>query len=66
MIDLASGSGVFVGGKGFTAGGTIEARYDAALDMVQVDLNNSGSFNTGDLEICGITAAPTASDFLFV
>jgi len=66
VIDLPSGKGAYIGSKVFSAGGMIEARYDAALDMVQVDLNNSGSFNTGDLEIRGITAAPTASDFLFV
>ena len=66
VIDLVSGKGAFIGTKAFTSGGTIEARYDAAGDSVHIDLNNNGSFGTGDLQILGLAVAPTASDFLFV
>ena len=61
-----TGTGAFIGAVKFHAGGTIEARYDDGLDMVQVDLNNNGLFGSGDLAIKGIAAAPTTSDFLFV
>ena len=34
--------------------------------VLTVDLNNSGAFDMGDLQILGIAVAPTASAFLFV
>lgn len=66
VIDLVSGTGAFIGTKAFTAGGSIEARYDSVGDMVQVDLSNNGIFGSGDLQILGLAVAPTASGFLFV
>jgi Ca2+-binding RTX toxin-like protein len=66
-IDLSAitgvlGGGVFIGGGAFTAGGPIEARLIGT--QLQVDLDNSGTFNGADLEINDLTAI-AAADILF-
>jgi hypothetical protein len=59
------GSGTFIGEAAFTAGGNIEARFDSAKNQLQVDVNNNGRFDAGDIEINGLSLV-AAGDVLFL
>ncbi|MBK8177089.1 MAG: M10 family metallopeptidase C-terminal domain-containing protein [Rhodospirillales bacterium] len=64
-IDL-KGAGVtaFIGDAGFTGhDGVIEARFDAAQQHLEANLNDDGIFGSGDLVISGIHTI-TAADLV--
>jgi len=51
----------FIGTDAFAGGdGVIEARFDPAMQQLQVDMNDSGRFDAGDMEINGVTAIAAA------
>jgi Ca2+-binding RTX toxin-like protein len=64
LAAVATG-GTFIGGATFTAGGGVQARYAAALHQLQVDVNDNGVFDAGDLQLDGLTSPLVAADILF-
>ncbi len=65
QIDLRDiGADSFIGTAPFVGGdGHIEVRFDPGADQLQVDVNDNGRFDAGDLEINGIEAV-AAGDLL--
>lgn len=59
------GGGSFIGEASFTAGDGIEARFDSVTQQVQVDINDNGRFDAGDIEINGLSLV-NAGDVLFL
>jgi Ca2+-binding RTX toxin-like protein len=59
------GSGTFIGDAAFAAGDGIEARFDSVTQQLQVDINDNGRFDAGDIEINGLSLV-NAGDVLFL